>query len=333
MSVLITSNLSIGFPQKYGKTLVLLHSMNLTLRPGELTCLLGPNGSGKSTLIRTLAGLQKPLHGEVRIQDRIVHEMSPARIARHISVVLTDPLNLPYSSVFSVVALGRSPATGFFGLPGKDDLQIIQDSLRKTGIEVLASRKFETLSDGERQKVLLAKSLAQQTPLILLDEPTAFLDFPSRVEIMLLLRELAWHQQKAILLSTHDIPLAIQLADKLWLITPTTGIITGIPEDLALSGLINNVFSNNHLQWDVLTGNLIFEKPSPGKVSIGGKEPNVSWLKKALFRKGYQIVDVHDPDKYPKIDANEDLFAIEFQRNFTYVFSIEAVLEYLSSSG
>lgn len=216
-ATLHTSDLSIGYKLSGGAVNMLHQHVNLQLHTGEVICLLGPNGSGKSTLIRTLAGFQKPLYGKVFFDNDDLSTLPAAQLAHRVSVVLTGQVDIANTNVFSMVAYGRTPYTGFLGRLQTKDRMIVDRALEQVGINNLAQRKFDELSDGEKQKVMIAKSLAQQTPLIFLDEPTAFLDFPARVEILKLLRQAARNSGKAILLSTHDLNLAIRFADNIWM--------------------------------------------------------------------------------------------------------------------
>ena len=215
-------NLSIGYTTKHGVRTV-AQGINGAIRSGELTCLLGPNGVGKSTLLRTLSAFQPAISGEVlisRSEERGVWSeitsFTDKELSRLIGVVLTEKPDVRNMSVRELVALGRSPYTGFWGTCSKDDLRIVDEAIEMVGIGDLSRRPVHTLSDGERQKVMIAKALAQQTPVIFLDEPTAFLDYPSKVEVLQLLRRISREAEKTIFLSTHDVELALQLADTLW---------------------------------------------------------------------------------------------------------------------
>lgn len=210
--------------------------LTVSLPEGRLTCLIGYNGAGKSTLLRTLAGFQPKLGGNIYIGGREISDYSGRELSRTVSVVLTSKPDVMNMTVREIVALGRTPYTGYWGTLGDEDRRIVDDSMRQVGIDRLAERMSGTLSDGERQKMMIAKALAQQTPLIILDEPTAFLDYPSKVETMLLLVRLCRETGKTIFMSTHDLELALQTADMLWLMTPGRGIHTGTPHQLADSG-------------------------------------------------------------------------------------------------
>ena len=225
-------HLTVGYGEK-----AVLRDISHTISTGQMVCLLGANGAGKSTVLRTLAGFLPPLSGEVLLEGHDLLSLSLLRRSRAVSVVLTEHVEVPYMRVADLVGMGRSPYTGFFGTLGKEDKRIVEEAIDMVGIGNLAGRTIDTLSDGERQKAMLAKALAQQTPVILLDEPTAFLDFPSKVEMMQLLRRLAREQQKVIFLSTHDFELALQVADMLWLME-TGSISIGTPRMLADSGAL-----------------------------------------------------------------------------------------------
>lgn len=215
MHAIEIQQLSIGYKQGYGHSKVVKAHLQCTIDRGRLTCLLGSNGIGKSTLLRTLAAFQPALSGQILIEGRPLATLSDQERAHEVSVVLTERPDIQNLTVTELVGLGRSPYTGFWGTLTAADHQVVSNCLQQVGIEHLGRRMAHSLSDGERQKVMIAKALAQQTPIILLDEPTAFLDFPSKVEMLKLLRQLAHTMQKTILLSTHDLELAVRLADTL----------------------------------------------------------------------------------------------------------------------
>ena len=233
----VLSNLTIGYATRHTRREVAT-GLNAAIRSGELTCLLGENGVGKSTLLRTLSAFQPPLQGQVIVGGRELHAYSDHELARTIGVVLTERPDVPQTTVDELVALGRSPYTGFWGRLTETDRKVCHEAIGLVGIEGLASRLVSTLSDGERQKVMIAKALAQQTPVILLDEPTAFLDYPSKVDILLLLRRISREADKTIFLSTHDLELALQTADTLWLMEHGGRLSIGTPRQLAADGVL-----------------------------------------------------------------------------------------------
>ncbi|MBQ6437368.1 MAG: ABC transporter ATP-binding protein [Bacteroidales bacterium] len=210
---------------------------------GELTCLLGSNGAGKSTLLRTLSAFLPPLGGEVTLLGRPLKEYKARELSTIIGVVLTERVTLQNMSVEELVGMGRSPYTGFWGRLSEVDRKKISDALALVGIESLRGRMVQTLSDGERQKVMIAKALAQETPIIFLDEPTAFLDYPSKVEILHLLHRLSREAGKTVFLSTHDLELALQIADRIWLMDKAGGVHIGTPEALTEDGSLERFFN------------------------------------------------------------------------------------------
>ena len=209
-------DLSIGYRTKQGVRVV-AQGLTAQLQRGQLTCLLGENGVGKSTLLRTLAAFQPKLEGSVSIEGRELDDYSERKLARTIGIVLTEKPDVQQMTVMELVEMGRAPYTGFWGRLNEDDRKVCNEAVALIGIEPLKDRMIQTLSDGERQKVMIAKALAQQTPVIFLDEPTAFLDYPSKVDMLLLLSRISREAQKTIFLSTHDLELALQVADTIWL--------------------------------------------------------------------------------------------------------------------
>ena len=243
-------NLSIGYLHKRKIAKTVATGINASIHKGELTCLLGTNGIGKSTLLRTLSAFQPPLRGRILIEGRDINSYRQKELAKEISIVLTGKPSIRNITVEELVGLGRSPYTGFWGSLASKDKDIVEMALRTIGIQSLKDRTLQTLSDGERQKAMIAKALAQQTPVILLDEPTAFLDFPSKVDMMLLLHRLAHESGKTIFLSTHDIEIAIQIADKLWLMGKQGNLSIDTPRAMAQQGVLGEFIAGEHLQFD-----------------------------------------------------------------------------------
>jgi len=261
--------------------------LQLHLWPGELVCLLGPNGAGKSTLLRTLAGLQPPLSGQLVMGGTALAALSAPERARQLSIVLTDRIDAGNLTVLELVRLGRHPHTGWLGgLSAHDEAQV-QAALVATGTEAFAPRPVGELSDGERQKVLLARALAQDTPVVLLDEPTAHLDLPNRVALMRLLHGLARQTGKAILLSTHELDLALQAADRIWLLPAEGALRTGTPEDLVLSGSFAAAFAREGLAFDPATGTFALHAPTGPAVQLVGDGAAAFWTRRALEREGF----------------------------------------------
>ena len=241
--------LGIGYQTKHGVKMV-AEQINGTIRSGELTCLLGANGVGKSTLLRTLSAFQPKTAGEIIIEGRELSTYTDKELSRRIGVVLTEKPDVRNMTVRELVSLGRSPYTGFWGTYSKDDLQVVDEAIAMVGIEALGKRMVHTLSDGERQKVMIAKALAQQTPVIYLDEPTAFLDYPSKVEVLQLLSRISREAGKVIFLSTHDVELALQMADTIWLMTNGEAMAIGSPKTLAEQGALGRFIERDGIKFD-----------------------------------------------------------------------------------
>ena len=209
--VISLSQLSVGYSLSHP----VISDINLELRSGQLACLIGENGIGKSTLLKTLTGFLPKLKGSLLLGNRDIDSFSQRELARQVSIVLTQKPDVQNLTIEEIIGLGRSPYTGFFGRLRAEDRKVVDDAIATMGIEKLRGRMIQTLSDGERQKVMIAKALAQETPIILLDEPTAFLDFPSKAETFQSLQRMAHERDKLILLSTHDLELAVRFADSL----------------------------------------------------------------------------------------------------------------------
>lgn len=227
-------HLTVGYGTK-----AVLSDINQPLEAGQMVCLLGSNGVGKSTILRTLAGFLPPLSGKVLIDGRDLTLLSPSQRSRAVSVVLTERVEVPYMKVEDLVGMGRTPYTGFFGTLNREDKKIVGEAIEMVGIKDLAQRTIDTLSDGERQKAMLAKAIAQQTPVILLDEPTAFLDFHAKISTLRLMLRLAHESNKTILLSTHDVEMAIRLSDALWIVQDGN-ILSGTTASLTEDGTLES---------------------------------------------------------------------------------------------
>ena len=255
MPTVTLSSLSIGY-RLHGGDKVVAAGINASLHAGELTCLIGANGAGKSTLLKTLAAFLPKLGGSIYIKDKEVADYTNRELSQLVGVVLTSRPEAENMTAEEVVGLGRTPYTGFWGTLGTDDKRIVTESMEQVGVAHLATRTVTTLSDGERQKVMLAKALAQQTPIIILDEPTAFLDYPSKVDTLLLLTRLSHETGKTVFMSTHDLELALQTADRLWLMPGNGHVITGTPRELADSGDLSAFIERRGIEFDKETMNI-----------------------------------------------------------------------------
>ena len=294
-------DLSIGYPDKHNTKRVAEH-LNASIHSGELTCLLGTNGVGKSTLLRTLSAFQPPLGGTIDLLDRPLSTYDDRQLATVIGVVLTEKSDIRNMTVEELVGLGRSPYTGFWGTLKESDRRIVHEAIARVRIEPLTQRMVHTLSDGERQKGMIAKALAQETPIIFLDEPTAFLDFPSKVEVMQLLHNLTHTLQKTVFMSTHDLELALQIADKIWLMDRTNGIAIGTPEDLSLEGKLSSFFSRKGITYDTETGFFRIDTDYRREIHLQGHGSRYAMVRKALQRNGIRA-DRHVADDSLHIDT------------------------------
>ena len=257
MTAIETYDLAIGYDSP------LYSGVNLSLQQGELVCLLGLNGAGKSTLLRTLCGFLRPLGGTMKIMGKPMEKIHPEELSKEMGIVLTEKVSAGGVTVRELVSMGRYPHTGFFGRLADRDREIVDRALELVGLTCFEGRHLGELSDGERQKSFIAKALAQECPIIILDEPTAFLDITSRMELMVMLRNLADKEKKAIIVSTHDLDSALQSAHTLWLMDKSDGcperygaIRCGSPAGLAGDGTLEAFFSRGPLRFDPSAGRL-----------------------------------------------------------------------------
>ena len=283
--VLQLLELAVGYPSA-GRPEV-LSNINLMLDAGSLACVVGPNGAGKSTLLRAAVGLQPAQNGEVLLLGRPIHSWSTGERARKTAVVMTGGAESGYMTVRSVVALGRYPYVSGWGRLRGEDNRIIEQALQHAGVQALAERPFAQLSDGERQKVLIARALAQDPVLLVLDEPTAYLDVVGRAEIMHTLRRLSRTGQRAVVVSTHDIELALRIADCFWLVDANGDVTVGAPEDLALDGSLGRVFAAEGCSFDILQGGFRLTAAAARAAELVGGGYAAQWTRRALQRIGY----------------------------------------------
>jgi iron complex transport system ATP-binding protein len=300
--------LLIGYQAPKGDKIPLLPPINLKLEKGKVCGLIGANGAGKTTLLRTVTGYIKPLGGTIFLNGKSMASLSNAQRAKYISVVLTDRIEDPFLQVGHIVSMGRHPYTGFMGKLQVNDEMIVQEAMELVGISHLQSNRMTTLSDGERQKVMIAKALAQNTPLIILDEPAAFLDYPSRIELMLLLKKLAYEKEKTILLSSHDLEILMRNADQLWLIARGKPAVEGLPEQLILDGRLNTYFGSadlfiSHDFDDTKQMNL------SGTVFVESDKKSGFWIKNALSKRGFVLSQ--NPESFIHINYQNNAYVIK----------------------
>ncbi len=253
--ILETANISIGYSSKKEKNIV-ASNINLSLEKGKLIALIGANGIGKSTLLRTLTAIQKPIAGTVLLNENKLFELNPLSLAQSLSVVLTEKLPPSNLTVWELIALGRQPYTNWIGKLADTDIAKINEAIELTQIGHLASKKHYEISDGQLQIVLIARALAQDTPLIILDEPTTHLDLLNKVVLFKLLKKLTQETQKCILFSTHDIDMAIQLSDEIIIMSPEN-VVQDQPCNLIMKGNFNTLFKDEHIVFDSEKGKFI----------------------------------------------------------------------------
>lgn len=298
-AVIVGQALAVGYRLGRGASKSVLTGIDLQLHRGEFACLLGPNGAGKSTLLRTLAGTQPALHGAVTIGGVALHRLTKKALAQRLSVVLTDRLQVGNLTTYELISLGRFPYTGLRGRLTLRDHQAVRWAIEATHLADLAHQPVTELSDGQRQRVMIARTLAQEPEFMLLDEPTAFLDLPTRVEIIGLLRRLARQTGLAVLMSTHDLDLALRTADTLWLITGDGRFLYGAPEDLVLSGAFEATFAGAELDFDREVGGFRYRQAKTSQVLVEAEGLAGLWLRRALERAGYAVVSTPTGEQPP----------------------------------
>lgn len=288
-AVLEIRALSIGYRRRKHVVHLVAAGLEATLREGEFVCLLGPNGAGKSTLLQTLTGMRPPLAGRVLFEGQPVARFGARELAQRMSVVLTQRVAAGMMPVEKLVGLGRYPYTDWAGRFSEQDRQAIQRAMAATSIEPLAQRPFSELSDGEQQKVMIARAFAQEPRVMILDEPTAFLDLPHRVELMHMLARQAHESGRAVLMSTHELDLALRCADRLWLLPSGAPLMEGTPEDLVLRGAFSSAFASGEVHFDEEIGAFRAHSHSRGVVALRADGVAGMWTSRALERAGYRI--------------------------------------------
>ncbi|MFN2336329.1 MAG: ABC transporter ATP-binding protein [Bacteroidales bacterium] len=294
-----TTDLAIGYLTRRSINTLMQH-ISLQAHKGELVALIGRNGTGKSTLLRTLVGLQPALGGKILLQGKELSTIGSSLLPRMVSFTSTEPMAIHNIRVRDVIALGRFPFTNWIGTITPDDEEAVNKALEATGLTQLSGRSIDNISDGERQRTLIARSLAQDTGLLVMDEPTAFLDLPSRYSIVSLLRQLTRQRDKCVIYSTHDLDTAINEADRIWLMTGE-GIAEGAPEDLILNGAVAKAFESPLLSFSSSEGTFSFIRGRQTGVALEGKGMAVRMTEKALGRCGYRT----DPEALLKVRVSE----------------------------
>src|SRR5690554_3853625 len=326
MSFLQLSDVTIGYPGIKGIRNV-QSNLSLSADSGELIALIGKNGCGKSTLIRSIACLQPIYCGTIYLEGKNLIGLKPVKRAQLLSVVLTGQHSVASFNVRELISNGRDPYTGWLGSLSERDNEIVSKSMEQTYLEGFSDRNIHELSDGERQRVFIARALAQDNPLILLDEPTSHLDLPNRINILLLLQKLARDTGKTILISTHELEIAMQVADKMWLMENRGGVSVGIPEDMVLNGSFDKVFYNNNYEFDKEYGSFVVQKQLDKSVTTFVKKPEglmARWTTKALSRKGYRITDNASVELH--VDEDKGSWTVKKDNQSLVTYSIEDAL-------
>ncbi len=289
VNILSLESLKIGYTKGVRKE-VILPPITASARRSELIAVIGRNGIGKSTLLRTIAGIQKSLGGIISIKEKNIHDYSRLRLAQNIGYISTEVIKVNNMTVYDLVALGRFPHTNWFGTIGPENHKAVIDSLGKAGMLPFRDRFVAELSDGERQRAMIARVLAQDAEIMVMDEPTAFLDISSKYEIAHLMNELTRKRAKTIIFSTHDFHTAISQADKIWLLLDSQ-MREGGPEDLLLEGSFDNLFDSSRVSFNSGNGTLAIKKEERGSIFLEGKGMVRYWTEKAVERAGFSVAD------------------------------------------
>lgn len=288
-NILLIRDLEIGYISGKSKK-ALLPPLNAVAGKGELIAIIGRNGIGKSTLLRTLTGLQQGLSGSIVYYGKDINEYSRIDLAREVGYISTEIVKVSNMRVYDLVALGRFPHTNWIGKIEPGDDEIIKNALEKTSMSAFSNKYVSELSDGERQKVMISRILAQDTGIMIMDEPTAFLDIGSKYEILHLLHQLSRQNQKTIIFSTHDLQMAVSQADKIWLVLDDH-LIEGSPEDLILAGAFDHLFDSSPVKFNTENGTFTFRGEERGSYYIEGDGILRHWTEEAVKRSGFGISD------------------------------------------
>ncbi len=330
--IIALNDAAIGYKGKANSMKVVKSGISVYALKGELVALIGGNGVGKSTLLRTIAGFQPSAGGQVQIRGKQVNAYREKELALMMSFVSTEIIRVPNLSVFDLVSLGRYPYTNWFGKLVDEDRHIVEEAIRSVGLQGYENRMVNYISDGERQKAMIARTLAQDTDVIVLDEPTAFLDLSNKYEIVHILHELASEKGKTILFSTHDLTTAIAESDRIWLMLDES-VEQGAPEDLILNGNFESLFHNEHLYFDPEKGDFRFRKQTKRKALVTGSGIALDWTIKAVERNGYQVIDsaaANGQEAVVFIDVVYPEWTVKHQAQTTKFSSLLPLCRYLN---
>ncbi|MCG4581259.1 ABC transporter ATP-binding protein, partial [Clostridium cochlearium] len=293
MITLSTKDLSVGYENK-----IIVDNVNIKLIKGETLCLLGPNGAGKTTILRTISKLLDPIKGMVYIEGQNIKDISNKEISKKMSVVLTNKFNGGLMTVFNVVAMGRYPYTGFFGYLGKNDIEKIYEALKIVNAEDIKEAYFDELSDGQKQKVLVARALVQEPEVIVLDEPTTHLDIKHRLELIEILRKLTKEKGITVILSLHEIDMALKSCDKVILVNKGKIIAYGTPEDVVDENTIEKLYGIKEANFNNLLGSIELPNNNKPKAFVIGGSGYGSSIYRVLtkYNIGFYTGVLHEND-------------------------------------
>jgi iron complex transport system ATP-binding protein len=309
---LVLENLKIGYPATGREPGFSRGTISFSAHSGETVALIGPNGTGKSTLLRTVCGYLPALSGTCLLRGKQIQKYTPRELSRMISFVSTETFRVANMSVAALVAYGRFPYTNWTGKLNDADQRIVAEAMDKAGISHLAQRMVTQVSDGERQRAFIARAVAQDTPVMILDEPTAFLDINNKYEIFHLLHEIARREGKTVILSTHDMNIALREMDKLWIMTETENL-EGAPEDAMLKGWIGSMFSGGNIFFNAEEGEFHFRKRSSGSVRVKGEGTAFRLTVRALKRRGYSVNREEPSDREILVVQTEGTGAFQWE--------------------
>jgi iron complex transport system ATP-binding protein len=326
--ILSVESLEIGYVSGKKKN-VLLPPLNSSAREGELIAIIGRNGIGKSTLLRTLAGIQMKLGGNVSFFGKDISDYSGTELALKVGYISTEAVRVANMSVYDLVSIGRFPYTNWIGKINAEDHRIIMQALEMTSMSLFCHKYISELSDGERQKAMIARILAQDTGLMIMDEPTAFLDIGSKYEILHLMHQLTRHSGKTIIFSTHDLQSAVSQSDKIWLLLDAQ-LREGAPEDLMIDGAFDHLFESSHVKFNSSDGSFSFKGSERAAFYVEGRGLMKHWTEEALKREGFKVVkEMTDP--FIKLSsAGRKVWTVESGDSSVEFFSVYDLIGYLS---
>ena len=316
------SDLAIGYKHSKSKTKYLQKSICLDALDAELIAIVGENGIGKSTFLRTIANLQQALSGDILINEKAINNLSRNEIAKKISYVSTDIISFAKIDVFTLISQGRFPYTNWFGKLNIVDTEIVNNAIDLLNLKKHKYKYINEISDGERQRALIARALVQDTDIIILDEPTAFLDLSNKYQITSILKELTRKKNKTIIFSSHDFNIVLKEADKIWLFN-NDSIIAGAPEDLVLNNSFDLLFNNSNLKFSIDKGDFISKTKAINEISISGVGDYKILTERALERLSYKVVKNDDANLKLKVNKkdNSPFWTLYFGDNKTKTFT------------